>query len=72
MGKDTMKYSIKTDSDIHAVVVETTGIINTVVAEEMVMNAGSRLSCLDVISLSGHQARIDCRASSWLSRDDIC
>jgi len=38
-----MKYAIKKDPNIHAVVVEATGMINTLVAEDMVMNAGKAL-----------------------------
>jgi len=39
-----MKYSIKKDPGIHAVVVEATGMINTIIAEEMVIKAGIALS----------------------------
>ena len=39
-----MKYSIKKDLNIHAIVVEATGMINTVVAKEMVMSAGIALN----------------------------
>ena len=38
-----MKYTIKIDSDIDAVVVEADGMINTIVAENMVMDAGVAL-----------------------------
>ena len=38
-----MKYSISKYLNIHAIVVEATGMINTVVAKEMVMSAGIAL-----------------------------
>jgi hypothetical protein len=44
MRKNRLKYSIKKDLNIHAIVVEATGMINTVVAKEMVMNTGIALN----------------------------
>ncbi len=35
-----MKYSIKQESDIQAIIVEASGLINTKVAEEMVLAFG--------------------------------
>ena len=39
-----MKYSINKDLNIHAITVEAAGMINTVVAKEMVMDAGKALN----------------------------
>lgn len=44
MRKDEMKYSIKLDPHIQAIVVEATGMINTIVAKEMVMSTGIALN----------------------------
>ena len=39
-----MKYSIKQESDIQAIIVEASGLINTKVAEEMVLTFGVELN----------------------------
>ena len=39
-----MKYSIKQESDIQAIIVEASGMINTKVAEEMVLTFGVELN----------------------------
>ena len=39
-----MKYSIKQESDIQAIIVEASGMINTKVAEEMVLAFGVELN----------------------------
>ncbi len=38
-----MKYTVKSQSDIQAVVIEATGMINTKMAENMVLSAGFEL-----------------------------